>query len=306
VLDDLVRHFDEPFGDSSAIPTWYVSQLTRQHVTVALAGDGGDESFGGYRRYREIVERRGMPRAARSVLAGAGSALHGVLPRKAPGRRLLRSLGMDDRQYFAVGTRELETRELLSPAFLESLGPISTYNLLEPQMEQGDPTDRLSPYSSLDLSRYLPDDILVKVDRMSMAHALEVRAPFLDYRVVELAARMPYEWKISGKSSKAILKETFAADLPAEVLQPRKRGFSVPMRDWLRNELRPACEAALNDSELEQSGLFNFAEVRGLFSEHLSGARDRASLLWRFLFFQSWWQHHKSACRNTVNRSVVK
>lgn len=294
VLDQIVEHHDEPFGDPSSVPTWYVSQLTRQHVTVALAGDGGDESFGGYNRYLDALRRPAVPAWVRPGLGALGRALHSVLPRSAPGRRFFRSLGMDGDEYFAVGTEEMEAREFLSADYLRSLNGVSTYALLRPQISAGDHSDPLAPLAHLDAHRYLPDDILVKVDRMSMAHSLEVRAPLLDYRVVELAASLPYDWKIAGGDTKVILKDAFRSDLPATVLEPRKRGFSMPLAKWLRGELRPTLEAALADRSLAESGLFNLTELRGLAQEHWSGARDRRGQLWRFLFFARWWHKHQA------------
>ncbi len=161
-------------------------------------------------------------------------------------------------------------------------------------MRESDASDRLAPYSALDLAYYLPDDILTKVDRMSMAHSLEVRAPFLDYRVIELAGSMPWDWKISPTDSKVILKDAFAADLPAGVLRPRKRGFSIPTATWLRGELRGAVEDALSDQGIRESGIFDMAELRGLWDEHRTGARDRKNLIWSYLFFARWWRKNRA------------
>ncbi len=291
VLDDLVNSFDEPFGDTSALPTYYVSKLARQHVTVAVAGDGGDESFGGYSRYQYILARRDLPGPVRAGLGALGQLIHVCLPRSAPGRRYFRSLGMDDGQVFAVGTAEMETREMLSRDFIRSIGKCSTYNLLHSDLSAGDPSDPLARYTYLDTKRYLPDDILTKVDRMSMAHSLEVRSPFLDHRVFEFAARLPYQQKIQDGETKRILKQAFAKDLPEEVLQPRKRGFSVPMDRWLRGELRGLLEDALHDPAVGTTGLFRIREIRGLAQEHFSGRRDRSDQLWRYLFFVRWWHH---------------
>ncbi len=293
LLDDLVYHFDEPFGDSSAIPTYYVSKLTRGHVTVALAGDGGDESFGGYNRYRDILGRRNLGllrKMARPIVAN----MDRVLPRTAPGRRFLRSLGMANREYYVAGTREHDARRLLSPDVLARV----ERNVVE-QLEQTRPgawtcRDPLLPFSRFDLHWYLPDDILTKVDRMSMAHSLEVRGPFLDYRVVELAARMPFHWKIRERDTKVILKQIFRSDLPPAVLETRKRGFSIPLADWLRNELRPALLDVIHDRELADSGILNMREAQGLAQEHLSGARNRKSQLWRIMFFARWWRTNRA------------
>ncbi|MGD9857242.1 MAG: asparagine synthase (glutamine-hydrolyzing), partial [Planctomycetaceae bacterium] len=249
ILDEIVRFFDEPFGDSSAIPTYYLSQMTRRHVTVALAGDGGDESFGGYQRYRTALARRNG-RRVRPLLDRIGKGLHRLLPRTAPGRRYFRSLGSSNFEAFAVGTQELETQEILSKGFLRQIERSVLEDLGESPPTNGHrPGDPLAPYSAFDVNWYLPDDILTKVDRMSMAHSLEVRAPFLDYRVIEYAARLPVGWKISGQETKAILKEVFRDDLPEVVLSPRKRGFSIPLEEWFRNELKPELNAALHDAD---------------------------------------------------------
>ncbi|REK22356.1 MAG: asparagine synthase (glutamine-hydrolyzing) [Planctomycetota bacterium] len=292
VLDELVGFFDEPFGDSSAIPTYYVSKLTRQHVTVALAGDGGDESFGGYERYQRILDRRQLAGPLRSTLGGVGGLIHRVLPRSAPGRRYFRSLGMPQHAFFMVATAEAEARDLLSREFLEPLGNFSTFAALRRPMEAADCGDALTPYSAFDLHYYLPDDILTKVDRMSMAHSLELRAPLLDYRVVELAAKMPASWKIRGGTTKWILKDLFADSLPEKVTAQRKWGFALPIEHWLRGELRGVLEDALADSTVVDSGIFNMAEARALAEEHFAGVRDRTSQLWNYLFFTRWLQQH--------------
>lgn len=294
ILDDVVHHFDEPFGDSSAIPTYYVSQLTRQHVTVALAGDGGDESFGGYRRYREILCRRNLS-AVRSWIRPLTDRIPSYLPRRFPGREFVRSLGLSNATYFATGTSEHLTRNLLSRDFLLSVRKNMREELDGSYPSNGSSGDPLVPYSRFDLNWYLPDDILTKVDRMSMAHSLEVRAPFLDYRVVELAASMPADWKIRGTESKWILKKSFAAKLPPSVLKQRKRGFSIPLAEWFRGELRPALDDVLHDQALADSGILNMKEVAGLIDEHISGARNRKSQLWRILFFARWWRAHRGA-----------
>ena len=289
VLDDLVDAFDEPFGDSSAVPTWYVSQMTRQHVTVALAGDGGDESFGGYDRYLRILERPKIPGLFRTCLGIGGGAVHRCLPRNAPGRRYFRSLGLDHHQHFIVGTGEFETREVLSREFIESIQQFSTYNSIGRGLKTINHRDPLRPYTSFDLHYYLPDDINVKVDRMSMAHSLELRAPFLDYRIAEFAYHLPANWKIDQKITKIMLKNLFGQRLPKEVTAQRKWGFALPMEHWLRKDLRPALEEALEDPVMEAAGIFCNKELRSLANEHWDGSRDRTEVLWRYLFFRRWW-----------------
>ena len=289
VLDNLVDAFDEPFGDSSAVPTWYVSEMTRKHVTVALAGDGGDESFGGYDRYLRILGRTKFPQSFRSFLGMGGGAIHRCLPRNAPGRRYFRSLGLDDHRHFIVGTAEFETREILSQEFIESISAFSTYEAIGRGLETKNHPDALRPYTSFDLQYYLPDDINVKVDRMSMAHSLELRAPFLDYRIAELAYRLPANWKIDQRVTKVMLKNLFGTQLPKEVTAQRKWGFALPMEHWMRKELRPDLEEALEDPVMRSAGIFCDKELRSLAEEHWEGSRDRTEILWRYLFFRRWW-----------------
>lgn len=288
VMDRLIHSFDEPFADSSAIPSYYLSELTRRHVTVALAGDGGDEAFGGYRNYQRILARRRWNPMCRGIFGVVGRAIHTLLPRMAPGRRFFRSLGMDRFEAFAVGASELETREILSNEFLATVMTSSTFELLRPDLERGDSTDALAPFTYLDALRYMPDDILTKVDRTSMAHSLEVRSPFLDHNVFEFASSLPLHEKIRGGDTKVILKRAFFDDLPNAILQPRKRGFSLPMDRWLRTELREMLEDCLNDSAVEATGMFKLNELRSLAQEHWQCRRDRSHLLWRFVYFVRW------------------
>lgn len=296
LLDQLVRHFDEPFADSSAIPTWFVSQLARQHVTVALAGDGGDESFGGYSRYRRAKDRWEPPGWLRPVLRPLGKALGRLMPRTWPGRGWLPTLGYTTVELAAGVLAEQEARALLRPGGQVHTGNVtSIWREAEATLRRIDAGDWLSPYQMLDLDWYLPDDILVKVDRMSMAHSLEVRAPFLDYRIVELAANLPAAWKLGPADSKLILKSTFRSQLTPEILAPRKRGFSIPMADWLRGDLRPEIEALAHEgSRGVLGGVINFREVRQLWTEHRAGVRNHAPMLWRLMFLEAWWKHHNS------------
>ncbi|KAA5546283.1 asparagine synthase (glutamine-hydrolyzing) [Roseiconus nitratireducens] len=301
LVEQLVHYFDEPFADSSAIPTFLVSKLTRQHVTVALAGDGGDESFGGYSRYQRILARRDAVALRRlfSPLSKAAASLPGAVP----GKRFLQAMALGNQEFFAGGVAELEARRLLSPEFLETIPARVSDELLTPELRKAW-ADPLVPYTLFDLRWYLPDDILVKVDRMSMANSLEVRAPLLDYRLVELAAKFPLEWKIKGHETKHILKHAFANQLPESVLEPRKRGFSIPLGDWLRGRLRPMLEETLNDSALERSGMFRMDAIRSLAKEHQSGVRDRSGQLWRMLFFARWLRREQASKTSAANQCV--
>jgi len=296
-LDELVGSLDEPFADSSSLPTYHISRFARERVTVALAGDGGDESFGGYSRYRRILARRKLAPPVRHAVRLIGNFFHACLPRSAPGRRYIKELGLTHLQSFAVGTSEIELRELLTKEFLESTRGACTLDTLNPGSFATDSTDPLAPYTYFDSMRYLPDDILTKVDRMSMANSLEVRSPFLDHRVFELAATFPHDWKIKCNDTKVILKDAFADDLPSDILTPRKRGFSMPVARWLRTELKDAVNEAIHDPGMVATGMFRMAELRALYREQMS-RRNRSKiidsscsdLLWRYLIFFRWWR----------------
>ncbi len=292
ILDRVLDLYDEPFGDASAVPTWYVSGLTRQHVTVALAGDGGDENFAGYTRYRQALEYLRLRRWLGPLCAVGGPLLWWLTPHSFPGRRMIRALGMNPLRDFAAGVAELETRSLLGPAVRATLNGASTWELVRPDIEAGDPADPLSRFTTFDARRYLPDDILVKVDRASMAHALEVRAPLLDYRVVEFAASLPAELKMDAAGGKRLLKRAFADLLPESVLEPRKRGFSPPLTRWLSGELSHLLDSDLVHGPLVCEGILNHAAVKTLVDEHRSGRRDHRSVLWRLLVLSRWLQKH--------------
>ena len=285
LIGEVVHYFDEPFADSSAIPTYLVSKITKSHVTVALAGDGGDESFGGYSRYKRILKRKNAKWLRKGMLPVSLAARS--LPGRFPGKRLLQSLATENLPHFATGVQELESKRILSSDFSRSLSPcVPSENLNElRRIGGGDP---LAPYAHFDLSWYLPGDILSKVDRMSMAHSLEVRSPFLDYRVVELAATYPWNWKINNGQTKYILRHAFESQLPESVLKPRKRGFSVPMGKWLREELRPMVDELASDRRMAECGYFSMGAVRSLLDEHMSGARNRGSQIWRLLILSEW------------------
>ncbi len=289
IVETVAEAFDEPFADASAIPTYYVSKLTRQHVTVALAGDGGDESFGGYQRYRRILGRRELP-VIRRLLRPIAEHVPSVLPLRLPGREYIRSLGLTNAEHYVIGTHEYLCGRLLAPEFLESVTHTVATDLSDRFPTSFASSDPLQRYSLFDFHSYLPDDILTKVDRMSMYHSLEVRGPFLDYRLMEFAARLPVDFKIRENETKWLLKRAFGGSLPASILEQRKRGFSVPLATWLRRELRPLLEDVAGDPTLLDSGIVQTREVRRLMAEHDSGVRDRSVELWRIIMFGIWYR----------------
>src|SRR3954469_466373 len=294
ILDRLVSHFDEPFADSSAIPTWYVSEMARRHVTVVLSGDGGDELFGGYDRYvphpRVLAFDRYSPRALRRV---AGIAA-GRLPHGVRGKNFLRHVGRDEQGRYLDAIRFFSADE--KPALLSAD--------LRRALDGPDPETRLAahfdryahlPWPSqmmrFDAETYLPEDVLTKVDRMSMAHSIESRVPLLDNSVIDFASSLPASLKIKGERRKHVLKEVAATLLPAEILNRRKQGFGVPLGIWFRGNLRELFADTLLSPASLQRGYFQPLFVRQLVDEHLAGQRDHTLRLWQLVVFEKW--HHE-------------
>jgi asparagine synthase (glutamine-hydrolysing) len=298
VLDKLVWHYDEPFADSSAIPTWYVSELTRQHVTVALSGDGGDELFAGYPRYRAVrlarrVDR--LPAARRRVLAGGywqyfpGSARYKSIRRrlkrfmtalaKPPGRRYL--------EWIAI-FNESQRAELYCDEFLASLPNVDPIEFLETARARSSGRDPVTSTSLTDLVTYLPCDLMTKTDIASMAHGLECRQPFLDHRVVEAAARMPVARKFARGRGKRILLEAFSDLVPKPIRRRPKMGFGVPLDHWFRGPLAEFAREVLLDPRTQGRGLFRPEATGRLLDEHVAGKSDHSYRLWALLVLELW------------------
>jgi asparagine synthase (glutamine-hydrolysing) len=288
VAECLLDFFDEPFGDSSAVPTYFVSKLARDHVTVALSGDGGDELFGGYDQYAHDarwawVDR--VPQAVRKLLFGMPTHL---LPYGVYGWNLLRALAATrEGRYTLYRTQELDPRRggLLPSDLIAWVPPRDGLFASEFRAAAKLPFPARLLY--IDAITYLPDDILTKVDRMSMAHSLEARVPILDHRVVELAATLPVEWKLRGGVRKWILKRLAERYLPREVLYRPKRGFSLPIGAWLRRELVDLL-GRLGDRDALSGRYLHGPTVQRLIAEHQRGRRDHADVLWRLLMFEGW------------------
>jgi len=298
VLPRLVWHFDEPLGDSSAVPTWYVSQLSRRHVTVALTGDGGDELFAGYPRYkaaRLAARFDRVPGLLRRVLAGRYWRHLPASPRQkclrrqwkrfvevlneSPARRYL-----DWVSIFNEGRRA----ELYNEEFVAELPDADPVRFLSGPMAAGSHRGAVTATSLADLVTYLPCDLMTKVDVASMAHGLECRQPFLDHRVVELALRMPAELKFRRGRGKRILIETFADLLPKEIRRRPKMGFGVPLDHWFRHELKDFSRDVLLDSRTLERGYFRREAVVQLLDDHQSARFDHAYRLWSLLVLELW------------------
>ncbi len=298
VLPKLVWHFDEPFADSSAIPTWYVSQLTRRHVTVALTGDGGDELFAGYPRYRAVWLAAWLDRAPAVLRRVLASRLWQKLPasprQKSFRRRLKRFLEVfgqtPARRYLEWISifHEAQRAELYSDDFLAALPDADPLDFLAAALAQSRGRDPVTAASLADLATYLPCDLMRKVDTASMAHGLECRQPFLDHRVVELAARLPIGLKFRRGRGKGLLREAFSDLLPPVIRQRKKMGFGVPLDHWFRGPLAGFAREVLLDPRTLQRGIFREVAVRRLLDAHLSGRFDHSYRLWALLFFELW------------------
>lgn len=300
LLDRLAGLFDEPFADSSALPTYQVCELARRQVTVALSGDGGDENLAGYRRYQwHLGEERlrgplplGLRRAVFGPLGRRYPALTGA-PRWLRGRATLRALARDSIEGYLqiISVLDGETRAgLYSPAFKRELQGYGAIEVLRRHAGNCPSAHPLSLIQYLDLKTYLTDDILTKVDRTSMAHALEVRVPVLDHPFVEWAWRLPAAMKLRGGEGKWLFKQALAPHLPADVLYRPKMGFAVPLAAWFRGPLRERVHTALSGPLIGDSGLFERDALMRLFAVHQSGQRDYSASLWSLLMFHAFLQ----------------
>lgn len=302
IIDRLAWHFDEPFGDSSAIPTWYLCEKTRQHVTVALSGDGGDELFAGYDRYRALWMSQWFERAfaLRSLL---GSSWIQRLPTSNRQRSFIRRL-----QRFGAALNEPVARrymnwiqifperlraELYRPEFVDQLPEDDPFQFFEHAWKQTQGRDLISQASLADLVTYLPCDLMTKVDIASMAHGLECRQPFLDYRLVEFAAALPSRLKFQRGRGKRILRHTFERLLPRQIWDRRKMGFGVPLGIWFQRELREFTQSRLLDTDARCHTFFRPEVLQQLLDQHTSGRINHSYRLWNLLMLETWlrrWQ----------------
>src|SRR5437763_811020 len=301
LIPRLPEIYDEPFADSSQIPTYFVSAMTRKHVTVALSGDGGDELFAGYNRY-QLTQRfwqtlAVLPRPMRNAAASAltmvrpdrWTALASVLP--AP----LRPPQMGDKLHKVATVLKLDSADAIYRRLVSHWEPSAIMpgvheppSIIEDKTLPPEFPDLLARMQFLDLVTYLPDDILTKVDRASMAVALEARVPLLDHRVVEFSWRLPRSAKVRNHSTKWILRQVLYRHVPRTLIERPKMGFGIPLGEWLRGPLRDWAETLLNENRLRDAALLDHKVVRRFWQEHLDGSRNWQYLLWNVLMLEAW------------------
>jgi asparagine synthase (glutamine-hydrolysing) len=310
IIPELPGIYDEPFADSSQIPTLAISRMTGQHVKVALSGDGGDELFAGYTRYQECLQRwnrwKQVPLPARQISAKFMEEAAKIawrvkehcgtdsLPASHSKNSSWAKLGKKSRWLPASSPVELMARRYVRYPNIQDLLPNTPHAatfLNTPSMWPllNDPIHGMRFF---DFATYLPDDILVKVDRASMSTSLEIRCPLLDYRLVEFAWSLPASMCVSPqKTGKDILKKVLQQYLPLQDVERPKQGFALPLSEWLRNSLRDWAENLLEETRLNQEGFFDAKIVRGIWRQHLSGWQDHDTLIWSLLMFQAWLAH---------------
>jgi asparagine synthase (glutamine-hydrolysing) len=294
LLPKLAWHFDEPFADSSAVPTYYVSKAARELVTVALSGDGGDELWAGYARHRvEHWEQR--VRTALGPATRAAGWLGQALPLSVKGARSLRHLAADPDQAYAFkhayGMFEPDAKgRLYSGDFRRAINGHDAFASFRDAYQACKSSDPLDRSMYVDARTYMIDDVLTKVDRMSMAVSLEAREPLLDHKLLEFAARVPASLKLKDGQSKYLLRRVLEQRVPRSIIERKKSGFAAPIGEWLRGPLAPMTNELLLDGRLRQRGIFNHGEVTRLWQEHRSGQGDHRHRLWQLIMLELWFR----------------
>lgn len=300
ILEKIVWHFDEPFADSSSVPTYYVSKLSREKVTVALAGDAGDENFAGYAKYPiDVMEnnlRNALPEGIKKFLIAPIAKLYprwDWLPQYLRGKFFLTNLTLSHaRGFFRTNTflTQEDHIRLFSHDFQRAVRHYDPFSLVETFYNKADTNDPLSKVQYVDIKTYLPGDILVKVDRMSMANSLEVRAPMIDHRFMEFVATIPSRFKLHGKEKKYILKKALTPYLPQEILYRKKRGFDAPVDRWFRTELKQLTQDTLLAPQALERGIFQPKSLKTMWKQHQTGQRNFGYNFWTLLMFELWYR----------------
>ena len=304
ILDKLLYHYDEPFADTSALPSFYLSQVTRQKVTVALSGDGGDENFAGYRRYildyAENKVRAVIPPFIRSPLFGALASLYPKadwLPQVFRAKTTFQNLAKTpfDAYFNTISIYpELFLKEILNPDFVNKLEGYTSKSLMKTHYDNADSSDLLDKILYTEIKTFLPDDYLVKVDRASMANSLEVRVPLLDHKFMEFAAKIKSNLKLKNFSSKYIFKKSLESILPDSILYRKKQGFELPIDGWIRKELKPIFHDKIFSKNSFVSNIITDEYLKKIWTDHQSGTKLYGQNLWLIFILEAW---HDKYCR---------
>jgi len=297
LAEKLVGFLDEPFGDFSIFPTYLVSKMARKHVTVSLSGDGGDELFAGYDTYIANKAGRAYERLPRLLR----NAMHPILSRIPPtekkkglinrAKRFVEGMELPadlEHTRWMIFLQEGEKIKLYSDDLQDTLNGSDSFEFIRNYFNRVNTSDPLNRQLYVDIKSYLVDNILVKVDRMSMATSLETRVPFLDHRFVEFSATIPSRLKLQGKNTKYLFKKAMADVLPPQILNRSKEGFSIPIKNWLKEDLKPLMLEVLDQQKIKREGFFNTNYVEQLKKEHLSGKENHSHRLWSMMVFGIW------------------
>jgi asparagine synthase (glutamine-hydrolysing) len=297
LFDHLMTFMDDPIGDFSIFPTFLVSRLARQHVTVALSGDGGDELFGGYETYVADHAARYYSYLPRVLRRGIISPIVNSIPPRPEKKGLINKMkrfveGADlpselSHSRWRIFASEALRAQLFTPEALQQITR-PAYSHIKQLFDRAGPRSTLARSLYVDVKSYLSDNCLVKVDRMSMANSLESRVPMLDRELVELAFQTPDNLKLKGGETKILLKRIAAQQIPRECVYRQKEGFSIPIKHWLGTQFRPLLEDLLDSTKLETEGVFNVNTVNNLKREHLAGKANHSHVLWSLMVFQAW------------------
>jgi asparagine synthase (glutamine-hydrolysing) len=297
VLPKLVEHHGEPFADPSSIPMYYLSEMARRHVTVALSGDGGDEAFGGYSRYAWAWGAGLLDRLPRPVWVALRQAMRSTASTGWMPPSVQRGAGYakrifapDDERYLSMMCHFTPAArwDLYTTEFRSSILGSDTPALFGQSISASDAIEPIDRYMQYDFDGYLSDGINTKVDIASMMHSLEVRAPFLDHRLVEFAARLPASLKQDGPKGRVLYKKAVAPHVPAAILNRKKRGLTLPVNEWLRGPLRPALDDVVSGARLRERGHFQQERIQRLYRDHVAGRADHGYPLWNLMVLELW------------------
>ena len=297
ILPMLVSAYDEPFADSSAIPTYYVSKFARQHVTVALSGDGGDELFGGYDHHRKLSRVHSFHNSTGGLLISPMRLIHKLIPISVKGSGISYYMSRP-RETFAAyfgKWQETERAEAYKPEIFQQLNGNKGEAIKSLILESSNATDFLSKIQELDMRTWMVDDILTKVDRASMINSLEVRVPILDHEFAELTFKIPSKYKLRGSVGKYIFKQAMRPHLPAEILMQKKKGFGVPLKKWFKKDLKDYLEDNIQSRDSPLAKYFRPAFVAKLIKDHDTGMRDLNHKIWTLVFLNEWIIQQKAA-----------